>query len=62
MSYIQPATYGTVYGTAYPYGSTQYHGHPLRHYVPHYQPRSDYLPGVVREGTNPTVNDLVLII
>jgi hypothetical protein len=48
MSYYQPA-YTTT-------GSTS-----LRQFVPNYQTRSDYLPGVVREGVNPTTADLVKI-
>lgn len=50
MSYIQPG-YSTGYTTA---GSTS-----LRQFVPTYQTRSDYLPGVVREGSNQTTADLV---
>ena len=51
------------YSTSYPVYQT--HGtnsHRLREFVPTYQVRSDYLPGAVREGNNPQVNDLVTII
>jgi hypothetical protein len=47
MSYYQPVnSYGTT---------------PLRQFVPSYQARSDYLPGVVKEGANTYTADVVRI-
>jgi len=50
------------YSASYPVYQT--HGtnaHRLREFIPTYQVRSDYLPGTVREGNNPQVNELVTI-
>jgi hypothetical protein len=52
MSYYQPSP-SVGYSSS---GTT-----PLRQFVPNYQARSDYLPGVVKDGVNPTTADLVEI-
>jgi hypothetical protein len=49
MSYYQPSP-SVGYGTT-----------PLRQFVPTYQARSDYLPGVVKEGANNNTANVVII-
>jgi hypothetical protein len=47
------SSYSSTYASG---GSTS-----LRQFVPNYQTRSDFLPGTVREGSNPTTADVVTI-
>jgi hypothetical protein len=43
--------------TTYPYQQSHYNT--LKTYVPNYQPKSDYLPSTVHEGSNQATNNYV---